>query len=507
MNSRVRETKWRIVIRAALAAGLVFAVIANHGMFGKLDFGGLAVFPAFLLLLLSIGLAGTATVIHCRERRVRRLVPAHNGSVCPNCLLLIVADAGDSKLLACPCGQKPYEEHELQDLWQVYPRRFSTRDSWMRYMDPPDSEKLSRTQKFMRQNQWAMLGWFALMGLMQGAIFFVIDSEHLVVAFIHMTNSVLLFFGMGCLALGIGWRTGRVEYCAACGYRKISTAADLCPECGAKWGNPGGTQIGRKIRRPVWIWIGAASLALGLGGMISSFQPSARTLRFVTTSALIASVTGNQDAVHSKDWKELTARQLTASQRDSLARGLLKILVNEGPEEMLDYPGRNWLAAQVDANALSPDVIDEFHSSMFQPQAVHYHDSGGTAQRDIAFEIKHHPFLTYETANKALIVIDGVYLDDDPESIVTSDENRQVLIGLFALWMMLDPQSDQQPYDHLGALAPGEHRIRLDAWYAFGPETLFQQPVRRDPSGRPLFPASVKYSRPFTMEESFVIPD
>lgn len=468
------------------------------------------VWGALPMLLAAGALASMAGWSHRRERRVARLVPAHDGLVCPKCLAVVPAAESPAR---CPRCRRAYAVTELRAYWEQYALAAGSVSPWTHACQsglPSAADARHARRRTVMARVCFLLGpvAFVLIPLIWPRLS-LLGSLH------HNASLILMFLGLGggfALCLRYRRRAGDSTHCAACDYQQAPTGANppYCPECGAQWSAPGGVVHGRRTGQP---WMLGCGVALMLVGAAAGLAPLTQSkfdplLGLMPTSALINDIVNSRSFTRDQ-WAELKSRTLTPAQEQRLAEGLLDRRARTGH---LSGDDHTWLEQALATGRLPENLRQRYYDEMF------------TAWLDAPSQVRRgHPFhvaLGSDARNahsplgaEALVFFSGFFIGDDP-----TPQGRRVQPGLAAL---LDttpfgmqpedaarlPEEQRQPahpeYIPLAQLAAphaGPLRVRMLLWFVVAPAGTQSLRIQWQEDHTPVMPLNVVYSRRIELE-------
>jgi hypothetical protein len=169
---------------------------------------------------------------------------------------------------------------------------------------------------------------------------------------------ILVGIGVSMTVAGTRRRVGLAERCAACDYERRPAAggSPVCPECGALWNRPGGTERGRLVQNRILFWCGLAVVVAYAAGPFSALVLGRSVhLRLVPTRLLIDRI--GDDGFAPRAWNELQCRRLSAEQQVDLAQRLLD---KRRRGNTLRREDRLWLESMVGSGALPARLVQRF---------------------------------------------------------------------------------------------------------------------------------------------------
>jgi len=459
------------------------------------------------MLLAAGALAGMASWSHRRERRVARLVPAHDGLVCPKCVAVIPAAECPAR---CPRCRRAYTVAELCVYWEQYALAAGSvsRSTHARQAGVPTALDARRRTALARAGFLLVPVAFVLIPLIWLRLS-VLGSLR------HNASLILMFLGLGggfALCMRYRRRTGDSKHCAACDYQQAPTGGNPphCPECGAEWSAPGGVVHGRRTGQP---WMLGCGVALVLVGAAAGLVPLTQhkfdpLLGLMPTNALISDIVNSRSFTR-EQWTELKSRTLTPTQELRLAEGLLDRRVRTGH---LSGDDHTWLEQALAAGRLPESIRQRYYDEMF----VAWLDAPSQVRRGQPF----HVALGSDARNadsplgaEALVFFSGFFIGDD-----ATPQARRVQPGLASL---LDttpfgmqpeeaarlPEERRQPahpeYIPLAQLAAqhaGPLRVRMLLWFVVAPAGTQSLRIQWQDDLTPVMPPNVVYSRRIELE-------
>jgi hypothetical protein len=299
------------------------------------------------------------------ERFVLKEVPRREGSVCPRCRTLLPQDLAEGACLNCSSA---YTRAGLESYWVDYvlePRRVRP---WGRQASL--RQKLFGVKDLLRSNIRAYAGFEAAFVLLAVLFMWWVTGISLMgVVFRYMPMFLgAALFGPAFMCLSrYRQRSGQSRHCVACNYQWSPGGVnpDRCPECGARWGSPGGTISGSSPRQTRYLFAacGLFVAAVALMATYATAQlPGGWTLRVLPTAALIRDTTTSGGFTNA-EWSEIRRRQLTPKQMQQLAVGLLE---KRAREDYLNITEGSWLWTQVSTGALPDDLVERYYREMLE---------------------------------------------------------------------------------------------------------------------------------------------
>src|SRR5690606_26421943 len=101
----------------------------------------------------------------------------------------------------------------------------------------------------------------------------------------YFMPAVFMWIGMA-IGYGFAWRVVDLDrrFCTICRYERDSSAGELCPECGARWMESGGTMAGRiQMRKPA-VFAAGFMLVLAAAGFVNMFTGADLVQRVTPTA-------------------------------------------------------------------------------------------------------------------------------------------------------------------------------------------------------------------------------
>ncbi|MCZ6834266.1 MAG: hypothetical protein O7G85_00695 [Planctomycetota bacterium] len=500
MRRRVRRLLFQFIVLL-----VVVTVLSALVLWGVQSNSGIALVP-FAAMLAGYGLGILliiVVVLLFRERRIFRRIPAQDGLVCPTCLRIMNRKSDDPPLANCPRCKVTYEVPSLVDKWHAYPTEHTPWQSATQNGEDIGRERLPAQHRLMRRHPAALISIYALMGLLMSSAS-LIGSGNWIARLTDCLIFMLLYLGMGCIVIGYGWRVGTDYFCLRCGYQRTEGAGIQCPECGQIWSEKCGTVRGRRLRSPVLMTLGVTLSLLMLLDFVGRFTIDGFHYRLVPTSSLITDLCDKGNSSTNEQWDEIARRSLSVVLADELALGLLK-QKTQGREK--DYQADQWLAAQIDAQSLSPAVLDAVHRQLYAFDTLQVDESMQRWWLDLEIRFRQDDVLAFNTAGDVFLIVDGIYIDGDQKPFAVSDGYHNPIMSEIRLIEMYDPATGRSAHEKLGSLTPGAHSLRFEGLYVFAAPSIALSIVDRDDEGMPIFPRGVLYSRPIRFEDTFTIPE
>ncbi len=288
--------------------------VGGAGGEGTLMIGLLLATPAIAILL------PTALVFRRlrTERTILRLVPEHDGMLCPGCRVPLTESDGGFR---CPRCDKTLGA-EVREHWQQYPHQQGRVQMLLRTAHPLIWS--------IRNRLWVGVVLLVALWLVLSFLWTAWSDELLVVALLEFVP--LLFFGIGMQLTGLGWkrRVGDSRHCVACDYEKAGEAGgERCPECGSAWAEPGALVRGRVVRSLPLFWVGVLLAAIYPASQVPGFMGRNAWERVTPTWLLFEQIDSAQHAGHSshEKWAGLAARPLSVEDQQRLTDLLIDEIV------------------------------------------------------------------------------------------------------------------------------------------------------------------------------------
>ena len=423
------------------------------------------------------------------DRRLLTRVPRYDGLLCPSCRTSL-ADLPPEG--SCPTCRKRYSHADTREYWGQYVLSVFVVRPWpaQRRRNP-----LIRFREAMQNNIAVAVTWVIVIWLM--ALIFVwwfTGGSFLGV----LLREGTWYLAMACSCLGFIFlrhyrkRFGETRHCATCDYQQAPNGqiSERCPECGAVWAGPGGTVVGKHVRRPEMLW--TAVLLFTFGGLLfgastySTLSRSGWQLKPLPTSALIHDIVTSRGSTDA-EWAELRRRQLTPEQKCMLATGLLDKRLARAH---LWFDAGNWLVRQLTANTLPPEIVERFYREMLAvwikgPERVRL---GETARVSIGCELRRIHGIPSRTDE--FVYFSGFYVGNGTEPLARQDQ---------AHYAGLLDEPGYTPSAEVTAQELGPLRISVVYWFVIGPSSAGGQIKWRD-DGTPVIPSTAEWAERIEVE-------
>lgn len=234
-----------------------------------------------------------------QAKRLRSIVPACNGAVCPRCVRPLVRHRDGLKGRCPACGH----EFELDLVTQYWSERcldpLRSIDTRSRLL-PESRDWRGRLRRFtrsiftptstrQRDLAFRMAIFIGLYVLLMTLAFRRSLYSNLLQAFQFM----LPLIGVSVLVIEWKRKKGAAQRCAECGYQCAPEGeqSSRCPECGSDWADGGGRISGTPDRRPLVFVVGIFMIAFGLVLYFSAFRNGAALRALQPTRSLIHDIT------------------------------------------------------------------------------------------------------------------------------------------------------------------------------------------------------------------------
>lgn len=232
------------------------------------------------------------------ERAILRLVPTHDGLICPRCRRALEA-------MRCRCCSTNHVAQTVRDYWEQYP------------YGPSERQRPGR-----RVVMAVVVAAVAVFGL-----WLVLMRGSPVVALVRCAPFLVAVAGIMLLRHSIRRRADNSRYCGKCGYERVGEAGPRCSECGSDWTQPGGlVRGGRAGLASAVMWMGVALVLAYVAVPLVKTVMGDRLVRSMTpTWYVFEQVEANQrrGAGSGELWGELAARPLDAARREKLVELLV----------------------------------------------------------------------------------------------------------------------------------------------------------------------------------------
>jgi hypothetical protein len=267
---RLRRRIRKYILLGLLATGIGLALTSGSiWLFTQLPeeaSGRWVVLVAVPLIYVLLPVALMAAFVRSL-RRIGRLVPQHEGRLCPHCRRIMGTTA--TQPLECRACHVTFLPATLVRYWEQYV--FSPRDAALLRWEHMATSNTGRRLRWAGAMQAIRISplysvlWVVGCFTFAGVGLSVFSSSHRtgMVQYIPMT---VMMSGFVLVMHGVKRRVGESRYCAVCEYEQAPGRAvpPRCPECNAEWAQPGGTVHGRPVTRPGLI---AAGVVLFLAGI------------------------------------------------------------------------------------------------------------------------------------------------------------------------------------------------------------------------------------------------
>ncbi len=495
-TKRVRMVTLSVVVMGVISVGYAILMssiglrVLNSG--GVMQFGWPWVFGIGFILYF-IGMDGFVLRVFLRERRIRKLVPAHEGRVCPKCIRMMEEIESESCQCArCKCV---WSDPDLTRYWEQFVLARKESAQWL------VEERLSHQVRKIGVRQRIIPFAVAHPAIWNGVSFAVFASGYVgwsIYVQTHWTQVLFkflmfgpMFLGATLVGLGMNRRRGHESRCAVCDYSKSPTQKrdddTKCPECGAFWNAPGGTIHGTLSKRPGLMYTGVACMALFFVVTFARFSPLASFAARVVPNTVIVQQLGANLHAGNAMWAELGNRQLEADEVNTLAN-----LLMDRRLEVTYFTvtkASTWLDAQAAAGTLSPDAKSRYYAQMVVPEITMFenakpHDElqfalGGNMNVSSAFEGK--------------FVIDGFYVDGQSVAHKRGERWRSPLD--IDTSFVEHREKETLPIFRTTFDGPGRHVVNAVVWVVLLPpnSNLTQDPW--DADGKIIIPANAIWSK------------
>ncbi|HVP13648.1 MAG TPA: hypothetical protein VMV94_20910 [Phycisphaerae bacterium] len=435
------------------------------------------------------------------ETQIHRLIPLHNGLVCPSCLEPLVVIENDP---TCRCCDGRYTPQALRRFWEAYALNPTEAPAQLRRIMKDDPS--GRGADLHRLNVGMVARALSLLAF--GIIFSVpvLLLDRLAMApfrggsalatLLELFPLFLLLAGFTLMAWG--WRGHRLDegvYCTKCGYQYAPQGINphRCPECGEAWLNAGGTVYRDRVRRPWTIVLGVLLVASIFGLSWGDYSWRGPLYSSLPTDSLIRAMTPPYGKNGNEQWAAIQQRSLTREQEIELAERLLA--VRQSDRWMAGY-GNCWFAAMIAARRLPAELVDryyreEFDISLIAPTSVKIGES-------LAVGLKTYKHTYYwdlaSLTDVTLVYFGGFFKDDSSEAVARCDRN-----------VFTNDMGDSR---HEPAAAsfyidkPGPCRIRAIVWLVAGPHKAMGADALWQSDGTPLIPAGATWSKRIELENT-----
>ena len=323
LQRRVRM--WLAVIVSNIVIAVAFLIflgvfvvrlfeVSGAGGEVALMIGLLLAMPAIVILLLPALVFRRLRA----DRTILRLVPEHDGILCPGCRVPLTESDGGFR---CPrCGKT--HGAEVREHWQQYPHQQGRGQMLLRTEHPLIWS--------IRNRLWVGVVLFVALWLVFSFLWTAWSGELMVVALLKFVP--LLFFGIGTQLIGQGWkrRVGDSRHCATCDYERAGEAGgERCPECGSAWTESGALVRGRVVRSLPLFWVGALLAAIYPASQVSGFMGRNAWERVTPTWLRFKQIESAQHAGDSsyEKWAGLAARPLSVEDQQRLTDLLIAEIV------------------------------------------------------------------------------------------------------------------------------------------------------------------------------------
>ncbi len=324
-----RRVRWHMAGIASMAAVTVLtAVVAGAGLMSVLGRSEASWFRGATTGLVTVMVAPTVVMLVMllylvrrlrREQATLRLVPAHDGMVCPRCRRTLTVRGERARCAAC---KRDYLASQVRDDWAQYPHVNST------FWQPGSlrSDRLRTLAWSIRNRPWCGAALSLVVWIAGVAWYAWITNHVLIFAMIKMSYILLFFVAIQLTAMGAKRRVGDSLHCTKCDYERAPTGSgESCPECGLGWREPGALVRGRVTRSPALIWAGAAIFLVYAALLLSG-----QRLRTATPTWLLFTEVSSEQAAGGSSvdiWPVLTARSLSPEDQERLTDLLIQEII------------------------------------------------------------------------------------------------------------------------------------------------------------------------------------
>lgn len=424
------------------------------------------------VLFLSVPLIIVIASLFFRRIRNRtmELVPAHDGMVCPACVLALSGDSGDG-VRTCPRCERQYEPDQLRRYWDLsLTDPLAAASTWSDMMrSQPHAKRISITDilRSWRGKLICMLISVTAIFVMTGIIMAVVMGTSVIAGTLSYVHMFPFMVGMFLFMSAAKRREGATAYCASCKYQMppgISrTTIANCPECGSPWSEIGGLIHGEVRRRRGPMIAGAILIVLGALPMFFPDTVSTWRSKLLPASALINEVTARNAGFTFGEWAELNTRTLTDQQRITLATGLL-----DKRHDAL-YLGKDestWLDQQIAAGALPDDLVDRYYNESLDIWIIAPERATVGEAMSLAIGSRYRTGLSKGPV--PVVLVSGFFVGDETTPRGRQDSSiHGIMLGQVRLQVGgQDSGPGQGPVVQLPAEDAGQLRVRLECWVA-----------------------------------------